>query len=116
MRTIRPATLDDLDLLVRVDLEDEGVTPGYRADWTEADLARLRRKIQAFVVDADKGALVAEEAFDSLRAKIVRVTAPDMQIPFSPSLEKQMYPTKDTIAAAVRQVLDLAPALQPAAS
>jgi len=65
---------------------------------------------------AEISALVAEEAFDSLRAKIVRVTAPDMQIPFSPSLEKQMYPTKDTIAAAVRQVLDLAPALQPAAS
>lgn len=54
-------------------------------------------------------AIVAEEAFESLTAPIVRVTAPDMQIPFSPSLEKQMYPTKLTIAAAVRRVAGLAP-------
>lgn len=54
-------------------------------------------------------AIVAEEAFDSLTAPIVRVTAPDMQIPFSPSLEKQMYPTKLTIAAAARRVAGLTP-------
>ena len=54
-------------------------------------------------------ALVAEVAFESLRAPIFRVTAPDMQIPFGPSLEKQMYPTKLTIAAAIRRVAGLAP-------
>lgn len=54
-------------------------------------------------------AIVAEEAFESLTAPIVRVTAPDMQIPFSPSLEKQMYPTKLTIAAAARRVAGLMP-------
>ena len=53
---------------------------------------------------AEISALVAEEAFDSLLAPIVRVTAPDMQIPFSPSLEKQMYPTRETIGAALRLV------------
>ena len=59
---------------------------------------------------AEISAYVVEEAFDSLRAPIVRVTAPDMQIPFSPSLEKQMYPTRFTIAAAIRRVAGLAPA------
>jgi hypothetical protein len=34
----------------------------------------------------------------------VRVTTPDMQIPFSPALEKQLYPSSSTIAAAVHQV------------
>jgi pyruvate dehydrogenase E1 component beta subunit len=58
---------------------------------------------------AEISALVAEEAFDALRAPIARVTAPDMQIPFSPSLEKQMYPTRQTIGDALRRVLDLAP-------
>ncbi|WP_022884713.1 alpha-ketoacid dehydrogenase subunit beta [Glaciibacter superstes] len=58
---------------------------------------------------AEISALVAEEIFDALRAPIVRVTAPDMQIPFSPSLEKQMYPTRATIGDAVRRVLDSAP-------
>jgi acetoin:2,6-dichlorophenolindophenol oxidoreductase subunit beta len=49
-------------------------------------------------------AIVAEEIFDSLKAPIVRLTAPDMQIPFSPALEKQMYPKKDEIVAAVHRV------------
>ena len=52
---------------------------------------------------------VAEEAFDSLRGPIIRVTAPDMQIPFSPSLEKQMYPTRHTIELAIRRALGLTP-------
>ena len=57
---------------------------------------------------AEISALVAEEVFDSLKSQIVRVTAPDMQIPFSPALEKQMYPNRDSIAQAIRQVAGLA--------
>lgn len=57
---------------------------------------------------AEISALVSEEIFDSLKAPILRVTAPDMQIPFSPVLEKQMYPSRDSIAAAVRKVTKLA--------
>lgn len=53
-------------------------------------------------------AIVAEEIFDSLKAPIVRVTAPDMQIPFSPALEKQMYPNRITIAQAIRKVAGVA--------
>ena len=54
---------------------------------------------------AEISALVAEEAFESLRAPIVRVTTPDTQIPFSPALEKQLYPNRATIENAVRRVL-----------
>lgn len=53
---------------------------------------------------AEISAIVAEEAFESLRAPIVRVTTPDTQIPFSPALEKQLYPSRTTIADAVRRV------------
>jgi len=49
-------------------------------------------------------AIVAEEIFDALKAPIIRITAPDMQIPFSPALEKQMYPQKARIIDAVRKV------------
>jgi len=56
---------------------------------------------------AEISAHIAEEAFGVLKAPIVRVTAPDMQIPFSTALEKQMYPTRHTIEAAIRRVLDL---------
>ena len=59
---------------------------------------------------AEISAIVAEEAFESLRAPIVRVATPDTQIPFSPALEKQLYPSSAGIAAAVRKVLDVRPA------
>lgn len=53
---------------------------------------------------AEISAIVAEEAFSSLTAPIVRVTTPDTQIPFSPALEKQLYPNRYSIADAVRRV------------
>ena len=53
---------------------------------------------------AEIAALVAEKAQPYLKAPIIRVTALDMQIPFSPSLEKLMYPTAETIADAIKKV------------
>lgn len=51
-------------------------------------------------------ALIAEEAFWHLRAPIFRVTTPDVQIPFSPSLEKQLYPSAEKIVDAVYRTLE----------
>ena len=53
---------------------------------------------------AEISAIVAEQAFEALRAPILRLTAPNMQIPFSPALEAQFYPTVDKIAAAIRRL------------
>ena len=50
---------------------------------------------------AEIAAIVAEEAFDALHAPIRRVTAPNMQVPFSPVLEAELYPTTEKIAAAI---------------
>ena len=55
---------------------------------------------------AEIASVVAEEAFDALTAPIVRVTTPDVHIPFSPPLEESLYPDKEKIAAALRRVLD----------
>jgi pyruvate dehydrogenase E1 component beta subunit len=54
---------------------------------------------------AEISAIVAEEAFESLRKPIVRVTTPDVPIPFSPALEKPLYPRKERIAAAIRKLV-----------
>ena len=54
---------------------------------------------------AEISAIVAEEAFDVLRAPILRVTSPNMQVPFSPVLEAELYPTTEKIAAAIRRVV-----------
>jgi pyruvate dehydrogenase E1 component beta subunit len=50
-------------------------------------------------------AAAAIEAFDLLRKPIVQVAAPDVHVPFSPALEKLLYPTRETIVEAVRRVL-----------
>jgi pyruvate dehydrogenase E1 component beta subunit len=47
-------------------------------------------------------ATVCEERYDSLRAAVRRVTSPNVHTPFSPALEKGMYPDAAKIAAAVR--------------
>jgi pyruvate/2-oxoglutarate/acetoin dehydrogenase E1 component len=50
-------------------------------------------------------ATVAEEIFHELRSPPRRVTAPDIPIPFSPALEGPLFPSHDSIASAVRDVL-----------
>jgi pyruvate/2-oxoglutarate/acetoin dehydrogenase E1 component len=55
---------------------------------------------------AEIAALAAEQVFDALAAPIVRVTTPDVHIPFSPPLEKPLYPNKEKIVAALRRVLN----------
>ncbi len=54
---------------------------------------------------AEISAIVAEEAFDCLRKPILRVTTPDAVIPFSPALEKPLYPDRERIAAALRSLM-----------
>ncbi|MFC7496981.1 MULTISPECIES: alpha-ketoacid dehydrogenase subunit beta [unclassified Nocardioides] len=48
---------------------------------------------------------LVETCFSSLRAPIARVTTDDTHVPFSPALEKLIYPNEDKVLAAVRQVL-----------
>jgi pyruvate/2-oxoglutarate/acetoin dehydrogenase E1 component len=54
---------------------------------------------------AEIAAMVAEEGFESLRRPILRLSTPDVHIPFSPVLEKPLYPSKDAIVTAVRKLL-----------
>lgn len=54
---------------------------------------------------AEIAATLAEEGFGYLKKPIQRLTTPDVHIPFSPALETGLYPTKDTIIAAVKRVL-----------
>ncbi len=53
---------------------------------------------------AEIAAIVAEEGFASLRAPILRVVAPDVHPPFSPPLERLMYPNTERIITAARHV------------
>jgi acetoin:2,6-dichlorophenolindophenol oxidoreductase subunit beta len=54
---------------------------------------------------AEISAIVAEKAFDCLKAPIMRVTTPDTQIPFSPAIERQLYPDAAKTIAAVHKAM-----------
>jgi len=56
-------------------------------------------------VAAEIAAVIAEEGFESLQKPIQRVSTPDIHVAFSPVLEKQLYPNKDSIIAAIRNIL-----------
>jgi pyruvate dehydrogenase E1 component beta subunit len=84
-------------------------------DW-ETILASVRKTGRLVVADpanrtcgaaAEIMATVAESCFGDLRAPMIRVTTPDIQIPFSPSMERGLFPNRVSIAAAVRRVCDI---------
>ena len=81
---------------------------------SEAILNAVARTGRLVIVDpahttcgaaAEISAIVAEKAFDCLKAPIMRVTTPDTQIPFSPAIEKQLYPDAAKTIDAVRKVM-----------
>ena len=55
-------------------------------------------------LSADVSAVIAEQAFDDLKAAVKRVTALDTPIPFSVKLEKIILPGEEDIIRAVQQV------------
>jgi pyruvate/2-oxoglutarate/acetoin dehydrogenase E1 component len=82
----------------------------------EAILGSVARTGRLVVVDeghrsagvgSEFAALVAEHAFEELRAPIRRVATADVPIPFSLVLEGAVEPTVERIVAAVREVVDV---------
>src|SRR5439155_12471081 len=55
-------------------------------------------------------ARVVDEAWDSLRAAPVRVTAKDTPIPYAATLEREVLPQVEDVLAGIRQVLEEVPA------
>ncbi|MFQ5789027.1 MAG: alpha-ketoacid dehydrogenase subunit beta, partial [Acidobacteriota bacterium] len=53
---------------------------------------------------AEVAALIAEEAFDALDGPIVRVTAPDTPVPYSPELEDAFIPQVEDVVRAAREL------------
>ena len=54
---------------------------------------------------ADIAALVAEKAFDSLKAPIIKITPPHTPVPFSPPLEDAYVPTVDKVVNGIYKLL-----------
>ncbi|MCC6887511.1 MAG: alpha-ketoacid dehydrogenase subunit beta [Hyphomicrobiales bacterium] len=60
---------------------------------------------RSFGVAAEIAATLAEDGLASLKAPVCRVAVPDVPIPFSPPLERELIVTADKIAAASLRVL-----------
>jgi 2-oxoisovalerate dehydrogenase E1 component beta subunit len=79
----------------------------------EAVLASVSRTGKALVLHEDTrtagfgaeiAATIAEEIFEDLDAPVVRLTAPDTPVPFSPPLEQRFIPQVDDVLAAVHKL------------
>ncbi|RMF25571.1 MAG: dehydrogenase [Deltaproteobacteria bacterium] len=79
----------------------------------ETILASVRKTGRAVVVEvanktggagAEIAAIIAEDSLDRLHAPVRRVATADVHIPYSPSMEMPLYPSAESIAAAVREV------------
>jgi 2-oxoisovalerate dehydrogenase E1 component len=86
----------------------------------DAIVGSVARTGRAVVVDethrscgvaAELAAIIAEQAFGSLRAPVRRVAVPDVPIPFSRTLERELEISPERIAAAVRGVVGSGPGL-----
>jgi pyruvate dehydrogenase E1 component beta subunit len=80
----------------------------------ETIMQSVRKTGRAVIVDpahltcsaaSEISATIVERAFQWLRAPVRRVATPDTHIPFSPKMEVRLFPTKDRILAAVRDVI-----------
>ena len=81
---------------------------------TEAVLRSVAKTGRLVIVDnahrvgsvaSEVAAVVSEEGFDSLRKPIQRLTAPAVHVPYNARLEKQLFPGKDAIVAAVQRIM-----------
>jgi 2-oxoisovalerate dehydrogenase E1 component beta subunit len=81
----------------------------------EAVLASVRKCNKVILLHEDTrtggmagelAALIAEKAFEDLGAPIMRITAPDTPVPFSPPLEEYFLPNAQKVAEAARKLAE----------
>lgn len=107
--------LDLAELLTKEGIEAEVYDPRSLLPLDRELLAHSVRKTGRLVIvdDANRtcgfaaelAAFAAQELFEDLRAPIIRVTRPDVTVPYSPPLEKFILPSLERLERAVRTVL-----------
>ena len=90
LRTLKPLDIDTLGDSVRKTGRLVVVSEGARAGGVASEIV----------------ARIVDEAYDSLRAAPVRVTAKDTPIPYAAQLERAVMPQVDDLVAAVTGMLD----------
>ncbi|MDT7532767.1 alpha-ketoacid dehydrogenase subunit beta [Sphingobium sp. SA2] len=113
-----PLALKAAQVLAKEGISIEVVDPRSLVPLDKALILRSVRKTgRAITVDpahqtcsaaSEISALIVEQAFDALRGPVLRVATADTHLPFSPAIEKGLYPTVDRIVAAARTLVGAA--------
>jgi 2-oxoisovalerate dehydrogenase E1 component beta subunit len=96
------ASVEVLDLRSLCPLDREAILASVRKT---SKVVVLHEATRSCGVGAEVASLIAEEAFEDLDGPVVRVTAPDVPIPFSPPLERAVLPQVDDVKEACRELL-----------
>ena len=110
-----PTALKAADQLAKDGISAEVIDPRTLVQLDrELILRSVRKTGRAVTVDpahqtcsagSEIAAIIAEHAFDSLRGPVLRVATADTHLPFSPLIEKALYPTVDRIVSAVQRLV-----------
>jgi len=95
-------SVEVLDLRSLVPLDVDAILASVRKT---SKVVVLHEATRSCGVGAEVAALIAEQAFEDLDGPIVRVTAPDTAVPFSPPLERAVLPQVDDVKEACRELL-----------
>jgi pyruvate/2-oxoglutarate/acetoin dehydrogenase E1 component len=96
------ASVEVIDLRSLVPLDTESILASVRKT---SKVVVLHEATRSCGVGAEVCALIAQEAFEDLDGPVVRVTAPDTPIPFSPPLERAVLPQTGDVTEACRELL-----------
>lgn len=96
-------SLEVIDLRTLVPLDEACVLDSIRKT---GRLVVLHDATRFCGFGAEIAAIVAEKAFDTLKAPIIRIAAPDIPVPVSPPQEQFYKPGSEQVTAAVRGVMD----------
>jgi pyruvate/2-oxoglutarate/acetoin dehydrogenase E1 component len=96
------ASAEVLDLRSLVPLDVDAILASVRKT---SKVVVLHEATRSCGVGAEVAALIAEQAFEDLDGPIVRVTAPDTPVPFSPPLERAVLPQVGDVKEACRELL-----------
>jgi pyruvate/2-oxoglutarate/acetoin dehydrogenase E1 component len=96
------ASIEVIDLRTLCPLDEESILASVRKT---SKVVVLHEATRSCGVGAEVAALIGEQAFEDLDGPIVRVTAPDVPIPFSPPLERAILPQTSDIQEACRELL-----------
>jgi pyruvate/2-oxoglutarate/acetoin dehydrogenase E1 component len=96
------ASVEVLDLRTVYPLDVDAILASVRKT---SKVVVLHEATRSCGVGAEVAAIIGEHAFEDLDGPIVRVTAPDTPIPFSPPLERATLPQADDVKEACRELL-----------